>query len=187
MKQKVLKTVLLLFFVKLIIIQLSWADWQTPTAIKVGQDGSQKCKIAKYKEYVYVLTAGGGDDKEKLFFYISTDRGGSFDEGRLLSSDENTSDIEIKAAPNGDIHLFWIGGYPRVLHYMKSTNNGAIFSPPLSINVEGDWADDFDCFVKDKDTLYFVFQGSAKPKIEIFHDIIYVSCTIIILILLKYF
>jgi hypothetical protein len=131
----------------------------------IAQEYHSSMKVASYGNYVYLLADSYKNHLAK--FFISSDKGKSFDNGRIIGS--NIDDTEMIVNSSGHIHIFW-KNWPYNLYYMKSTDKGTFFTKPRIINRENDEyepGDDYHCFIDNQNNIYLVFQYYAKPKWEI--------------------
>lgn len=131
----------------------------------IAQEFHSSMKVASSGNYVYLFADSYKNHLAK--FFISSDKGKSFDNGRIIGS--NIDDSEMIVNSSGHIHIFW-KNWPYNLYYMKSTDNGTSFTKPRIINKENDEyepGDDYHCFIDNLNNIYLVFQYYAKPKWEI--------------------
>jgi hypothetical protein len=131
----------------------------------LSQEYHSRIKMASYGRYLFVFADSFKNHLAK--FYISNDQGESFDNGKIIASSIDETEININK--NGYIHIFW-KNWPYNMSYMNSFDNGSSFTKPRIINRENDEyepGNDYHCFIDNQNNIYLVFQYYAKPKWEI--------------------
>jgi hypothetical protein len=162
----------MIFATAFMVTCTAYAEWETPTAVIVSQEGGQTSRIGKYGDNVYVLSAlnraYSSNGKSSLKFYKSTDGGKSFDAGTILGDDVmNETEIEMKVGLNGYIHVFWENSTDDILYYRRSTDNGNTFSSSVALTSDMQWANAPRCFIENMNTIYLIFRayGTTRPEL----------------------